>query len=204
MGALISLLAVTRFTFLTLPIWSYLHKTAIKRAVRFYILLVHLVTAAVFIKNLTGQAYWFGPCQWAIPQGHIFLVLWINCVFYLNLGAGVLFSLLTAGWIVFKGRRREGVNQGSVTIILMNTGLVIFLLLWIFLDRDLPQSPRDHMTKYIDTQYYMYYLYYLISTVFPVVLAAYNPLVVCVRCGELRRSVRSLRVRWRGRLGEVR
>ena len=95
-------------------------------------------------------------------------------------------------------------NQGSVTIILMNSGLVMFLLLWIFLDRDLPQTPPDHMTKYIDTQYYMYYLYYLISTVFPVVLAAYNPLVVCVRCGELRQSVRLLGVRWRGRLLGVR
>ena len=209
MGALISLLAVTRFLFLTLPIWSYVHKTSIKRAVISYILLVHLVTTAVFIKNLTAAAFWFGPCQWAIPQGHIFLDWWINFVFYLNLGAGVLFSLLTAGWIVFKSRENEGsqaMNQSSVTIIFMNAGLVLFLSLWMFLDRDLPQSPQDHMARYVNARYNMYYIYYLISTLLPMVLAAYNPLVICVRCSDLRvrvwKKVRSLGYKFKEQSGK--
>ena len=211
MGALISLLAVTRFIFLTAPMWSYLHNTAIRRTVLLYILLVHSLTISVFVKNLTASVYWFGPCQWAIPQGHIFLKFWINFVFYTNLGAGILFSLLTAGWILFKSReeRSEAVNQGSVTIILMNSGLVVFLVLWMILDRYLPQSPvGGGLARYVQSQYYVYYAYYLISNLLPMMLAAYNPLVICLRCSDLRRRIRSVRIRWQEKLvvrgGEIR
>ena len=166
----------------------------------------------MFVKNLTAQVFWFGPCQWAIPQDHIFLDFWINFVFYTNLGAGIVFSLLTAGWIILKSRqneRSEVVNQGSVTIILMNSGIVVFLLLWMILDRYLPQSPvQGRLARYIGSQYYVYYVYYLISNLLPMVLAAYNPLVICVRCSDLRRRIRSQGIKWQEkwfvRGGEIR
>ena len=195
MGALISLLAVIRFTFLTAPIWSYVHKTAIKRAALTYVCLVHVVTIAVLINYLTSPVHWFGPCQWAIPQGHFFIHLSIDVIFYLSLGAGISFSVLTAGWIVVKnrqGERNEGRNQVSVTIILMNVGLVIFLIFWIFLDQDLPEDEPSEMARYVNTRYHVYYLYYAISNLFPMVLAAYNPLVICLRCGDLRKRIRTL------------
>lgn len=194
MGALISLLAVTRFTFLVAPLWSYVHKTAIKRAVLLYVSLVHVVTVAVLIHYLTSSVHWFGPCQWAIPQGHFLIHIGIDVIFYVSLGAGILFSLLTSGWILVKSRQGEsdeGRNQASVTIILMNVGLVLFLLFWIFLDHDLQEDEPSEMARYINSRYDVYYLYYAISNLFPIILAAYNPLVICLRCRDLRTRVKS-------------
>ena len=192
MGALISLLAVTRFLFLTLPMWSYLNKEKIKRAVLLYLLIVHIVPTAVSIKHQLAEVYWFGPCQWAMPQRDSSLMLLINLFFYLNLGTGVSFSLLTAAWIILRSRREErgATVQSSVTIILMNAGLILYLSLWLVLDNDLPQTPQGHMGRYIETKYYVYYFYYMISTLCPMFLAAYNPLIICVRCSDLRLRIR--------------
>ena len=141
-----------------------------------------------------------------IPQQHIIFDRLVNSQFYINIDSAVMFSALTVIHLVVKNCRREGsaaINRGSITILLMNLGLFVYRFLWTLLDSKLPED-RDNLAKFVNAQYGMYYLYYLISVLIPIVLAAYNSLIVVVRCGELRRVVRARVGVWRrggGRAG---
>ena len=200
-GFLIFLLALLRFVALLLPLWCYSHRTAIKRTTIFIIIFQHTITIAIFIQNMTengrssSSEFWFGPCQWVISNESIFKDFWFYMNLYINLPCGVIFSVLTAVLLICKRSPQEetdvsNIYRSSITIIIMNIGQLLFLILLqvpIYLYWNI--TPNT-VVQFVNHQYQKYYLYYLITTLLPIALSAYNPLVICTRCTELKEVLR--------------
>ncbi|XP_063686219.1 uncharacterized protein LOC134819989 [Bolinopsis microptera] len=191
----VSLLGLVRFIAVGFPL-LYRHYTAYIKLV-FTALLVSL-TLIILGLNLDYFGYFGAGVYW------ISVVQWLACsenstpISTLNLyipAAGLILAALTSTATVFclvRSDDRAAHSRGSVTVVLMNLGLIIYLALIFVATVYLPYG-KDTMLRYLETEEYeVYYFYYFVGTYMPLLLAVYNPLVVATRC----QGIKSMAAKW--------
>ncbi|XP_063685076.1 uncharacterized protein LOC134819200 [Bolinopsis microptera] len=185
----VSLLGLVRFIAVGFPL-LYRHYTAYVKLV-FTALLVSL-TLIILGLNLDyfgyfgAGVYWINVIQWVVSSEDSAIISTLNL--YIP-GTGLILAALTSTATVFclvRSDDRAAHSRGSVTVMLMNLGLIIYLVLLFSATQYLPFG-KDTMLKYLKTgQYEVYYFYYFVGTYMPLLLAVYNPLVVSMGCQGIK------------------
>lgn len=138
--------------------------------------------------------YWVSVLQWTVcwepvhPATISILNIYLPCT---GLVIAVVSSAATVYCLV-RSENRSTRRQGTVTVVFMNLGLIIYLMALIFANFYLPFD-RETMHKYLGPgRYEVYYAYYIIGSFLPLVLAVYNPLIIAVRS----HATKSLAAKW--------
>ena len=136
--------------------------------------------------------YWINEIQWVACSENSIPISTLNL--YIPT-AGLILAVLTSTATVFclvRSDNRAVHSRVSVTVVLMNLGLIFYLVLLFAATQYLPFG-TDTMLKYLKTgQYEVYYFYYFVGTYMPLLLAVYNPLVVAIRC----QGIQILAAKW--------
>ena len=142
------------------------------------------------------EVLWIGVLQWLISRRHAVVVSILNIYFpCIGLTIAVVTSAASVVCLV-RSEDRVAHTRGSVTIILMNLGLILYLVLLIIATFYLPFK-HDDMLKYMRFgRYEFYYIYYFVGTYMPMLLAVYNPMVVAMRCHGTRGLARKWFIRF--------
>ena len=141
-----------------------------------------------------AEVYWVSVLQWTVSDEPVhsatisILNIYLPCT---GLTLAVLSSAATVYCLV-RHDESSTRSRGTVTVIYMNLGLIIYLIALIFATFYLPFD-RETMPKYLQSgRYEVYYAYYLVGSYLPLILAVYNPLIVAVRC----HGTKSLAAKW--------
>ena len=143
-----------------------------------------------------AEVYWVSVLQWTVSDEPVHSATISTLNIYLPSTGLTLAVLSSAATVYCLVRRDESSSRprsrGTVTVIYMNLGLIIYLIALIFATFYLPFD-RETMPKYLQSgRYEMYYGYYLVGSYLPLVLAVYNPLIVAIRC----HGTKSLAAKW--------
>ena len=171
------------------------HTAHIKLAFTVLIIAVALLTLGLnlnYFGYFGGDVYWISVVQWLVNNNNVdiskVLNIYIPCS---GLVLVVLTSTATVVCLVLSDDRSTHIKS-CVTVILMNLGLIFYLVLLFVATFKLPFG-HDSMLEYLQSgRYEVYYFYYFVGTYMPLLLAVYNPLVVATRC----QGTRSLAAKW--------
>ena len=138
------------------------------------------------------DVYFITVIQWTVSSENSATISILNIYIpFPGLVLAVVTSIATVLCLVTSDERSTH-YRSCVTVILMNLGLIFYLVLLFVATFKLPFG-YDSMLEYLQSgRYEVYYFYYFVGTYMPLLLAVYNPLVVATRC----QGTRSLAAKW--------
>ena len=171
------------------------HTAHIKLAFTVLIIVVALLTLGLnlnYFGYFGGDLYWISVAQWLVNTNRVDISKVLNIYTPCSgLVLAVVTSTATVVCLVTSDDRSAHIKN-CVTVILMNLGLIFYLVLLFVATFKLPFG-YDSMLEYLQSgRYEVYYFYYFVGTYMPLLLAVYNPLVVATRC----QGTRSLAAKW--------
>jgi len=155
---------------------------------------VYLVVGLQYL--FAADVYWISVTQWVVPDKHPVMETVVDLAVPIGgVSVTILSSLLTVAYLMCS--RSSARVRGSVTVLLMNFCLALWLLMLLVAGKYTPFG-HDTMPQSIVTNYEIYYFYYLMTCYMPLLLAAYNAVVIVTRSSATRQMVREwwVRARW--------
>ena len=186
---------ILRFIAIGFPLFYRQYTAYIKLVFTALLVLLTLIILGLnldYFGYFGADVYWISVVQWVVSSENSIPISTLNL--YIPT-AGLILAVLTSTATVFclvRSDNRAVHSRGSITVVLMNLGLIIYLARISVATVYLPYG-KDTMLKYLKTgQYEVYYFYYFVGTYMPLLLAVYNPLVVATR-GQ---GIKSLAAKW--------
>ena len=185
-----------RFVALGFTMFYRQHTAHIKQAFTVLIIAVALLTLGLnlnYFGYFGGDLYWISVVQRLVNTNSVDISKVLNI--YIPCSGLVLVVVTSTATVVCLVRSddRSAHIKSSITVILMNLGLIFYLILLLVVTFIKLPFGHDSMLEYLQSgRYEVYYFYYFVGTYMPLLLAVYNPLVVATRC----QGTRSLAAKW--------